>query len=230
MTATVETLVEGLGLRLNGAPIGFCAVVLITSASGHRTLVDTGSHPTRDVVLTALRERRLEPADIDTVVLTHLHFDHCENAAIFRNSRVIVHQAEIEEAELHPTRDRYLADFWRELLDVCQPEVMTGPTLALDEDVTVHHLPGHRHGQLGVLANTAEGRIVCASDVAKNARELLQGEPVLSDPSMRTAARASVAWLLEHADFVIPGHDRRLHVADGVPKWNRDLEIATTIY
>lgn len=226
----MDVLVEGLGLRLNGAPIGFCTIVLVTTAAGQRILVDTGAHPTRDVLLAGLADRGLAPADVDTVVLTHLHFDHCENVALFRDSRVIVHEAEIAEADQHPTRDRYLADHWRALLDTCQPEVMTGAALALDDDVSVRHLPGHRHGQLGVLVHTAEGRVVCASDVAKNARELLRGEPPLSDPSMREAARASVAWVLAEADIVLPGHDRRLDIVDGVPTWDHDLRIATTIY
>src|SRR5438094_721439 len=120
--AAAEVLVPGLGMRLNGAPIGFCSVVLVTAADGSRILVDTGVHQTREMLLDGLRRRSLEPSDIDIVVLTHLHFDHCENVALFPHARVVVHQSEIGECELHPDRDVYVADFWRSLLDAADTD------------------------------------------------------------------------------------------------------------
>ena len=227
---TVDVLVPGLGLRLNSAPVGYCTVALITAPDSGCTLVDTGAHPTREALLHALSERGMTPANVDTVVLTHLHFDHCENAALFSSARVIVHADEIAEAREYPDRDRYLADFWPEILDRCQPEVMNGSTLALDDTVTVVHLPGHRHGQLVVSATTANGATVCASDAAKNARELLLGQPAISDPDMYWHARRSVCWLLDHADIIIPGHDRPVRVVDRKPQWDSNQDILLSLY
>jgi len=227
---TVDILYQGFGMRLAGAPIGYCTVPLITTASGCTVLVDTGVHQTREMVLAGLQRLELEPDDVDYVVLTHLHFDHCENVGLFAKSTVVVHEAEIVEAEAHPSRDRYLADFWRELLDRCKPIVMTGPSYNVDDEVTIHHLPGHRHGQLGVSVDTSAGRVVCCSDVAKNAREIIVGEPPVSDPQMLDAARRSIAWLRSTADIVVPGHDRTLSMVDGFPVWTDDQNILVTIY
>src|SRR5207244_155975 len=96
--------------------------------------------------LDALRQRSLSPSDIDVVVLTHLHFDHCENVALFPHARVVVHESEIRECELHPDRDVYVADFWRSLLDAADTDPMCGPELQLAPGVVAHHMPGHRHG------------------------------------------------------------------------------------
>lgn len=227
---SVDVLFQGLGLRLNAAPIGFSTVALVKSADSGNTLVDTGAHPTRAALIMALRDRGLKPADIDTVVLTHLHFDHCENVRLFSASRVIVHALEVDEARDGTRLDPYLADFWSELLEDCDAELMEGSSLHLGECVEVVHLPGHRHGQLAVKVITSEGVVICASDVAKNARELLLGEPVLSDPDMRAEARRSVAWLLNNANMIIPGHDRPLRIVEGKPEWNVDQDILTSLY
>jgi N-acyl homoserine lactone hydrolase len=226
----VHILFQGIGMRLAGAPVGYCTVALITTATGRTILVDTGVHQTREVVVAGLREHGLTPAGVDHVVLTHLHFDHCENAGLFHPAEVIVHTDEIAEARAHPARDPYLADFWPELLERSRLTVMTGAVLKLGESVRVHHLPGHRHGQLAVSVPTTEGLVVCSSDVAKNARELLLGSPPVSDPVMADAARASVEWVRRTADIVVPGHDRVLTLRDTVPQWHDDQEILFTIY
>jgi N-acyl homoserine lactone hydrolase len=227
---TVSILFQGLGMRLANAPIGYCTVALITTSAGRTVLVDTGVHQTREVIETALAARDLAPSDIDCVVLTHLHFDHCENVHLFANAEVIVHEQEIAEAENHPSRDRYLADFWRELLARCQLTVMTDDVLSIDGCVAIRHLPGHRHGQLAVSVATSEGLVVCCSDVAKNARELLSGVPPLSDPDMAEAARTSIEWVRSTADIVVPGHDRVLSMSNGRPAWQNDQDILLTIY
>ena len=126
-------------MRLAHAPIGYCTVALITTATGKTVLVDTGVHQTREAINTALRSRGLTPLDIDYVVLTHLHFDHCENVHQFDNAEVIVHEQEINEARAHPDRDRYLADFWQELLTQCRVRVMNETILELVDSVRNHH-------------------------------------------------------------------------------------------
>ncbi|HEY6358097.1 MAG TPA: MBL fold metallo-hydrolase, partial [Vicinamibacterales bacterium] len=70
----VETLLQGTGYS--------SSATLLTHAS-HRVVVDTGLSIQEDDLLHALRARGLEPADIDIVINTHLHVDHCLNNALF---------------------------------------------------------------------------------------------------------------------------------------------------
>jgi N-acyl homoserine lactone hydrolase len=187
-------------------------------------------HQTRDVLLDALRTRALTPSDIDAVVLTHLHFDHCENLALFPDASVVLHEQEIRECEDHPTRDRYVADFWRELVGSARVELMTGPSMALGAGVEARHLPGHRHGLITVCAETAGGLAVCSSDAARNARELLERRSVVSDSDMIDASRRSIEEILEMADLVLPGHDRPMAIIDRRPVWFEDQEINVNVY
>jgi glyoxylase-like metal-dependent hydrolase (beta-lactamase superfamily II) len=47
---------------------------------------------------TALESVGITPEDVDLVIQTHLHNDHCENTYKCKNARVIVQRAEYEFA------------------------------------------------------------------------------------------------------------------------------------
>lgn len=63
----------------------------ITLITGPRTiLVDTGGPWDRDYLLMKLKERGLEPCDINIVVGTHGHSDHVGNLSLFPTAIIIV--------------------------------------------------------------------------------------------------------------------------------------------
>ena len=59
-------------------------------------LVDTGSRTSFETVRSALEARGLGPEDLEWIVLTHIHLDHCgasgDLAAAFPRARVVVHR------------------------------------------------------------------------------------------------------------------------------------------
>jgi glyoxylase-like metal-dependent hydrolase (beta-lactamase superfamily II) len=61
---------------------------------GHRVIVDTGLSHQEDALVAALTCRGLRPADVDIVINTHLHVDHCGNNSIFPNAVVLMSQRE----------------------------------------------------------------------------------------------------------------------------------------
>lgn len=230
VTNSFSVLVPGLGMRINSAPIGFCSVSLIKTASGKTVLVDSGVHQTRELLLSGLAEHDLSPSDVDYVVVTHLHFDHCENTHLFTGAEVIVHEDEVSECERFPDRDRYVADYWRRELSRCRVRLMSDGEVELEDGVRIVHAPGHRHGQLIVIAPTTEGATVFSSDAARNARELLEGHSVVSDPAMVDASRRSIELIRSAAEVVVPGHDRVMRMRDGVPYWQEDQQLNVRIY
>ena len=68
----------------------------LLTADGHRVIVDTGLSAQEAELLHALDVRGLVPADIDAVINTHLHVDHCGNNSIFPNATVFMSQHEWE--------------------------------------------------------------------------------------------------------------------------------------
>jgi len=100
----------------------------------------------------------LSPEDIDVVLHTHLHNDHCENDFKCVNATFYVHEKELERIhDPHPLDFRYLEDY---ILDVEQ----NGQIIPVAHDMEVlpgiqlMHTPAHTEGGLTVLVETSKGK------------------------------------------------------------------------
>jgi N-acyl homoserine lactone hydrolase len=138
-----------------------------------KILVDTGeSHPIQSADREAaiggkihtfeegLAQYGLTPADIDIVIHTHLHNDHCENDYKCENARFYVHSKELARIhDPHPLDYRYLEDYIAEVEE-------DGRIEAIDEDreivagVSVMHTPVHTDGGLSVAVQTSGGTAI----------------------------------------------------------------------
>ncbi len=99
----------------------------------------------------------LKPGDIDAVIHTHLHNDHCENDYKCENAAIYVHPKELEHVhDPHPLDFRYLEDY---ILDVEE----SGQVKEVDQDtelfpgIHLMHTPAHTPGGLTVFVETAQG-------------------------------------------------------------------------
>ncbi|MFP4085038.1 MAG: N-acyl homoserine lactonase family protein [Desulfonatronovibrio sp.] len=99
----------------------------------------------------------LKPGDIDAVIHTHLHNDHCENDYKCENAEFFVHPLELEHVhDPHPLDYRYLDDY---ILDVEE----NGQIRTVEKDcelfpgIKLMHTPAHTPGGLSVLVETAQG-------------------------------------------------------------------------
>ena len=119
-------------------------------------------------LLTELGKAGLKPEDIDVVINTHLHFDHCgwntrredgKVRATFTRARYFIQQGEWEHA-LHPTeRDTasYVTEFFRPA--EAQTEFVEG-TQEIVPGIRVEVAPGHtRHMQCVWIES--EGQRAC---------------------------------------------------------------------
>jgi len=68
---------------------------LVTNSS-HRVVIDTGLSIQERSLLDALRARGLDPADVDLVVNTHLHVDHCGNNVVFPRAAIALSKHELQ--------------------------------------------------------------------------------------------------------------------------------------
>lgn len=100
----------------------------------------------------------LSPGDIDIVIHTHLHNDHCENDYKCANAAFYVHRKELERIHNpHPLDFRYNEDF---ILDTEK----NGQIKTVDADmeilpgISVIHTPAHTEGGLTVLVDTSRGK------------------------------------------------------------------------
>ncbi len=103
----------------------------------------------------------LTPADIDIVIHTHLHRDHCENDFRCENAAFYVHEKELEVIRAwHPMDYRYVEDYIDEVEERGQFRPLSlqdGEEYEIVPGVRVLHTPIHTPGGLTVLVDTHQG-------------------------------------------------------------------------
>jgi N-acyl homoserine lactone hydrolase len=130
----------------------------VVTHPGGAVLVDTGVGGPPDVlddwrvvntsVADALAGLDMSPADIDLVVNTHLHFDHCGQNAVFRHAPFYVQRAELDRMR----REAGELYDWFGFMDA-RFELLDGDTEVLP-GLEVIATPGHTEGHQCVVART----------------------------------------------------------------------------
>ena len=154
------------------------------------------------------------PEDVDTVVFTHLDWDHCFGLDAFdEGTRLLVQARELSYATdpYPPHAVRYEADSgsrtppWRDRdltliegkLEVC-PGVVAFPT------------PGHTVGHQSLAVETDTGTTVVASDAVPTFENVDREAGV---PRRLGGSMDQLAWwesateVLDRGDAILPGHD-----------------------
>lgn len=160
-------------------------LVMFVLRSGDRTVVvDTGGPADEaqirsripfgyvvgeaDRIENALGRLGVRADDVDLVVNTHLHWDHCSNNDAFGNAEILFQQRELDYAaaphasssRAYGIEDGVVPPFAR-----CLDRVRTldgGAEIA--PGLTVLPLPGHSPGSQGVRVDTGEGAFVITGD------------------------------------------------------------------
>jgi glyoxylase-like metal-dependent hydrolase (beta-lactamase superfamily II) len=102
----------------------------------------------------------LKPEEIDIVIHTHLHNDHCENDDKCINATFYVHEKELERIHNpHPLDFRYNEDFILDVEKNGQIKKLTGDAEILP-GIRVIHTPAHTEGGLTLIVDTAQGKAV----------------------------------------------------------------------
>jgi N-acyl homoserine lactone hydrolase len=100
----------------------------------------------------------LKPEDIDIVIHTHLHNDHCENDDKCINAVFYVHEKELARIHnAHPLDFRYNEDFITDVEKRGQITTLNGDADILP-GIKVIHTPAHTEGGLTVLIDTSAGK------------------------------------------------------------------------
>ncbi|MEV4837648.1 MBL fold metallo-hydrolase [Nonomuraea sp. NPDC049486] len=140
---------------------------LLRDHAGRLTLVDTGIGgtdspasswaPVPGSLAGELAAAGVAPADVGTVILTHLHSDHASGAVadgrpVFENARYVLQDAELEAAGgamLHQ-----VIDVIKGQLQVVDGDAEVAPGVRVH--LTPGHTPGHQIVRLGDLAMTGD--------------------------------------------------------------------------
>lgn len=211
----LDLLIPGLPAKTDHFLFGICTLLLIR-AGGRTILFDTGPFRIRPMLIAALKERGLTPEDIDTVFLTHLHWDHVENLDLFAHAEILTPEVEFEYAASPRANDWGTPPYVREILHGMKVTLLPDQSQEIFPGIRTLLLPGHSVGLQGLVIDTGEERAVLASDALWSARDATRGIPDVAffDPAK---AQASLDRALTAGSVFYPGHDRPFRITnDGV--------------
>lgn len=162
----------------------------------------------------SLQEAGVSASEIKTIVMTHLHADHCLNAKRFPNARIVVQEDELTFARKpHPLFSKVYNDEWYEGLNF---ETVRGD-VEIAPGVRTLFTPGHSAGSQSVSVDTEQGAAVITGfcvldDNFQDKTVIIPGPHV--DPLQ---AYDSVVRVRQEADVLIPLHSRRAMDAKSIP-------------
>ncbi|MDX6281287.1 MAG: N-acyl homoserine lactone hydrolase [Kribbellaceae bacterium] len=159
-----------------------------------RVLVDTGMttlHPLvadMDPRIHRLTKEQLDPASIDIVVNTHLHFDHCGGNHLFAGKPIYVQRQELADAL---SQQEYTVREWVEAPGV--EYVPVDGELELLPGVRLVPGPGHTRGSQLVLVDSDLQRTAVVGDLAISSRDL--DDPQTEGQLQVRALAPDLVWL-----------------------------------
>jgi len=227
-------------------PLGLNCVLL--RSQGKTILIETGvggkpgdrdaaSSAEDGTLIDSLAALGVTPEEVDVVVNTHLHADHCgwNTSATgdvliptFPNAKYVISQQEWHDAT-HPnerTRATYLARNLDPIAD--RLELMDGEHKITDEVIFVP-TPGHTDGHSTVVVRSGQEWGVYVGDLAQHAVQLertpwVSGLDILPLVSLETKKRlmdecieAGALVMFCHGPY--PGVGRMTRTAEGYRKW-----------
>ena len=210
----------------------YCFVWYIEGA-GERVLVDAGAtaetvaeiYPEEMITPVqsleeGLGKYNISPADIDTIIVTHLHWDHIGLAHKYVNARFIVQEDELNEARRYsvPTGG-YIPALYEDLnYDVVKGDVQ------IMKGIKVLLTPGHSAGGQSVAIETKKGTAVipgfCCIEENFEPPESIREKTPFIVPGVHISVpqiSESMVKVIRTADMIVPLHGLKYVNIDTIP-------------
>jgi glyoxylase-like metal-dependent hydrolase (beta-lactamase superfamily II) len=177
-----------LGLNTTVVRTGRHTVVIETGLGNKQSPKMREIHQNQELLPTSLAAAGIDPAKVDIVINTHLHFDHCGwNTTLhadgsvtptFPNARYFAHSGEVEHGRLQLERDRisYLSPNYEPLIASGQMTLLTNDSVraspVIVPGISVELFPGHTANMLGIHIESAGQRACYIGDLIPTAHHL----------------------------------------------------------
>ena len=154
----------------------------------------------------------VDPKEIEIVIFTHLHYDHCGNNKIFENARFIVQEEELRYAMV-PLPGSETA-YFSPLIGVTPSylginlKIISGDK-KICEGISVITTPGHTMGSQSVLVNTKKGICCITGDIVMSYENIEKSIPVGDHINLIDCFK-SMSRVRDNSDYIIPSHDMKV--------------------
>ncbi|MFS0557314.1 YtnP family quorum-quenching lactonase [Brevibacillus sp. 179-C9.3 HS] len=154
---------------------------ILVQAYGKRILIESGMGNDRltekqkrnfgleeeSQIVESLAAKGLTPADIDIVIMTHMHYDHANGLVSIRDGQLVstfpqavIYVQEQEWAEMREPNIRSKNTYWEDNWRPIENQVTTyGASLEVVPGITLHHTGGHSQGH-AIVRMESEGHLL----------------------------------------------------------------------
>ena len=163
-----------------------------------------------------LRLVGIEAAEVEDVIITHMHYDHAGNLALFPNARFHIQDDEMAFVTGRPMTHAVLRHSFA-LEDVLEMVRMVYGERAVfhagDADIapgiTTHLIGGHTRGMQSVRVHTARGWVVLASDSSHYYENIERNLPFTTHENIYLMLEGFriLRGLAPTPAHIVPGHD-----------------------
>ena len=179
----VQAALQEAFLPTDSLPLTFNTLVL--NQGGRLTLIDTGNGdmgaPTSGRWMENFRAAGFDPAQVNTVVISHFHGDHInglrlkDGTAVFPNAEVMVPSAEwafwMDDSRMNQAPEGMKGAF-QNVRRVFGPIAKDVKRYGMDKEIvpglTSIAAPGHTPGHTAYLLSSGSGRLMIMSDVTNH--------------------------------------------------------------
>src|SRR5665213_2204547 len=210
--------------EMNRVLLGTNTVIVRTGK--HTVAIETGLgnklppklrevHSASEMLPNSLKAAGVRPEEVDIVINTHLHFDHCgwntrKNEAgqvvpTFPNARYFAHRGEVEHGRKQLERDRisYISDNYDPLVESGQMTLIEGTHADIVPGISCEVYPGHTAQLMVIHIDSAGQRASYMSDL------------------IPTSAHLDVSWVMGFDLFPLTSiEERKRFYQQAIPeKW-----------
>jgi glyoxylase-like metal-dependent hydrolase (beta-lactamase superfamily II) len=170
---------------------------VVVRTGKHTVVIETGIgkklserqriiYDSRQLLMESFRAAGIRTEEVDVVINTHLHFDHCgwnttrtvdgSIVPTFPNARYFVHRGEVEHGHLQLERDAvsYISDNYDPLIASGQMTLIEPPSghMEIVPGVSVEVFPGHTAQMMAVMLDSGGRRACYISDLIPTSAHL----------------------------------------------------------
>jgi glyoxylase-like metal-dependent hydrolase (beta-lactamase superfamily II) len=170
---------------------------VVVRTGKHTVVIETGIgnklsekqrsiYDSRQLLMESFRAAGIGTGEVDVVINTHLHFDHCgwnttrtmdgSIVPTFPNARYFVHRGEVEHGHLQLERDAvsYISDNYDPLIANGQMTLIEPPSgqMEIVPGVSVEVFPGHTAQMMAVMLDSGGRRACYISDLIPTSAHL----------------------------------------------------------
>ena len=192
-----EQITKGVNVKPDKGAFGYASITLLKDGN-ENILFNTGSYGVRNVIIDLLKKEK-----IDKLFISHLHFDHCSNLDLFKNSKIYISEKELKNL----FENNVDSDLYKPLLRIIDEyDINTfNDEINISNNVKAVLTYGHTIGHSSLEFKQGKRRVLVAGDAIKSLNDYLNsneyGNAQDPDEYIKTKER-----IKNNYDVIIPGH------------------------